>query len=81
MGAKIEVPTVDGHTTIKIPPGIESGQKLRIKGKGGYGPRGERGDEYVVINIVIPKKIDQRAKDLIEEFDKINRYDPREGLW
>lgn len=81
LGAEIEVPTVDGHTRIKTPAGTQGGQKLRIKGKGGYGPRGERGDEYVVINIALPKHIDARSKELIEEFSDLNPYDPRKGLW
>ncbi|MEK6530890.1 MAG: DnaJ C-terminal domain-containing protein [Deltaproteobacteria bacterium] len=81
-GAKIEVPTIDGPTTIRISPGMQGGQKLRIKGKGVYGHEGAaRGDGYVVMNIVLPKKIDARAKALADEFDKINPYEPRKGLW
>ncbi len=81
-GARLEVPTIDGTATIKMAPGTQSGQKLRIKGKGVYGHEGAgRGDEYVVINMVLPKKIDARAKALVDEFEKINPYEPRKGLW
>ncbi|MBI5455054.1 MAG: DnaJ domain-containing protein [Deltaproteobacteria bacterium] len=80
LGADIQVPTIDGMTTIKVPPGIRSGQKLRIKGKGVYGAGG-RGDEYVIIQIAAQKAVDSRSKELIEEFSRINTYDPRKGLW
>lgn len=82
LGATVEVPTVDGFTAIKIPPGTQGGQKLRIKGKGIYGVHGAaRGDEYVVINIAVPKKLDERSKALVEELGRINPYEPRKGLW
>ncbi len=82
LGGEVKVPTIDGFSTIKIPPGTQSGQKMRIKGKGIHSPlSGQRGDEYVIINVAAPKKVDQRAKELIEELDKINPYEPRKGLW
>lgn len=82
LGAAVEVPTIDGFTNIKIPPGMQGGQKLRIKGKGIYGAHGAaRGDEYVVVNIAVPKKLDERSKELVEELGRINPYDPRKGLW
>lgn len=88
LGAEIDVPTIDGFTRIKIPAGIQGGQKLRIKGKGVYVTEEaygvmetHRGDQYVVINIAVPKRIDERSRELIEEFSRINPYDPRRGLW
>lgn len=81
LGAEIEVPTVDGSTRIKIPPGTQGSQKLRIKGKGVPGPRGERGNQFVTVNIAVPRSIDERSKELIEEFSERNTYDPRKGLW
>lgn len=82
FGAEIEVPTIDGPTRIKVPSGIHGGQKLRIKGRGVYRQRGERGDEYVILNVATPKKIeDERSRELIEEFMKLNPYEPRKGLW
>ncbi|MBI5885504.1 MAG: DnaJ domain-containing protein [Deltaproteobacteria bacterium] len=82
LGAEIKVPVIDGFTTIKIPGGTHSGQRLRIKGKGVYGLREhERGDQYVVVGIIVPKKVDADSKRLIEQFDGLNPQDPRKGLW
>lgn len=88
LGAEVEVPTIDGPTRIKIPAGTQGGQKLRIKSRGvyyveeAYGVlENKRGDEYVVINVSVPKKLDERSKKLLEEFSAINTYEPRKGLW
>jgi DnaJ-class molecular chaperone len=82
LGAEVQVPTIDGPATIKIPPGTQGGQKLRLKGKGMHGMRpSERGDEYIVVNIALPKRLDQRSRGLLDEFMEINPYEPREGLW
>jgi DnaJ-class molecular chaperone len=82
IGTKIEAPTIDGFATVKIPPGTQGGQKLRLKAKGVpfVGGRG-RGDQYFVITVALPKGIDKKAKELLEEFEKINPYEPRRGLW
>lgn len=80
LGAKVKVPTVDGHTTIKVPPGTQGGQRLKIKGKGvTYGRR--RGHQYVVIDIMIPDKVDAETKKLAEELERINPYEPRRDIW
>ncbi len=82
LGAEVSVPTIEGFTTIKIPPGTQGGQKLRIKGKGVFGTHARfRGDQYVVINIAVPKKLDAESKGLIERFSEINPYEPRKNLW
>ncbi len=81
LGAIIDVPTIDGPTKIRIPPGTQTGQRLRIKGRGARMPDGSRGDEYVLIKVVIPPKIDERGKKLLEELGRINPYDPRKDLW
>ena len=80
-GAEIEVPTIDATARIKIPPGTQGGQLLRVRGKGVYGPKGARGDEYVEIKIAVPKNVDDKSRKLIEEFEERNPYDPRKGLW
>lgn len=85
-GATVEVPTADGKPTkIKIPENTSSGLKLRVKGAGVTSLKKKtKGDEYIVIQVVLPKKgdkIDEKSRKLIEEFEKINPYDPREGLW
>ncbi len=81
LGATVRVPTIDGHATIKVPPGTQSGQRLRIKGEGVGRKGGARGDQYVVMKIAVPKSVDDRSRELIEEFSSINDYDPRKGLW
>lgn len=80
FGAAIEVPTVEGREKIKIPPGVQGGQKLRLKGKGVTSPEGT-GDQYVVINITLPKRTDKKTEELLKELEKINPYQPRENLW
>jgi DnaJ-class molecular chaperone len=80
-GATIEVPTVEGAAKVKVPPRSQGGQKLRIKGRGILSPTGHRGDQYIVINISLPGKPDERTKTLIEELEKINPYEPRRNLW
>ncbi len=82
LGATIEVPVIDGFAKIKLPPGTQSGSKLRIRGKGVPSPSGtSRGDEYVVVKIVLPPRIDEKTRRLVEELDRINPYDPRRNLW
>lgn len=82
LGANIKIPTIDGHTTIKIPPGTQGGQKFRIKSMGMPNPRGRvRGDQYVFIKVAVPQKLKARAKKIIEELQEINPYEPRRNLW
>jgi len=81
LGAKIDVPTLDGHSTIKIPPGTRSGQKFRIREMGVPLPGGRaRGDEYVEVSIVPPPFADQRVRELMKELEKVSGANPREGM-
>ncbi len=82
LGADIQVPTIDGPMTIKVPPGTQGGQKLRIKGKGVYDTHGlSRGNQYIIINVAVPRKVDKKTRELIESLDETNPYEPRKGLW
>jgi molecular chaperone DnaJ len=83
LGAKIEVPTIDGRALLKIPPGTRSGQKLRLREKGvpSATKDGARGDEIVEINVTVPMPRDERTKELLRELAKLNPEDPREELW
>ena len=83
LGAKIEVPTIDGRTQLKIPPGTQSGQKLRMRERGvpSATKDGKRGDEIVTVEIVVPKVQDERSKEILREFAKLNPEDPREPVW
>ena len=82
MGAKIEVPTIDGRTQLKIPPGVQAGQKLRMREKGvpSASREGVRGDQIVEVKVVTPKVQDERSKEILRELAKLNPEDPREGL-
>ncbi|MDP2876944.1 MAG: molecular chaperone DnaJ [Holophaga sp.] len=80
LGAKVEIPTPEGHTTIKIPPGTQSGSKLRLKGQGMPVPRSEqRGDLFAEIQIVTPMIQDERSKELLRELGEINDSAIRSG--
>lgn len=87
LGAKIEVPTIDTHdgggrTQLKIPPGTQTGQKLRLREKGVPSAlrEGLRGDEIVEVKIVVPKVQDERSKEILRELAKLNPEDPRAEL-
>jgi molecular chaperone DnaJ len=83
LGAKIEVPTIDGRALLKIHPGTQSGQKLRLREKGvpSATKDGARGDEIVEITVTVPMPRDERTKELLKELAKLNPEDPREELW
>jgi len=81
FGAEIDVPTIDGHARINIPPGTPSGRVFHLKGKGvprlgGYG----RGDQYVTVYIDVPKKLTARQKELLKEFAEISGENTSETL-
>ncbi|MCR4286934.1 MAG: hypothetical protein NUW09_02855, partial [Deltaproteobacteria bacterium] len=60
----------------------ESGQRFIIRSRGVEAERGHtRGDQYVTVNIAVPKNLDDRSRELIEKFSEINPYEPRKGLW
>jgi molecular chaperone DnaJ len=83
LGAKIEVPTIDGRALLKIPPGTQSGQKLRLREKGvpSATREGVRGDEIVEITVTVTMPRDERTKELLRELAKLNPEDPRAELW
>src|SRR6476660_1613225 len=83
LGAKIEVPTIDGRALLKIPPGTQSGQKLRLREKGvpSATKEGARGDEIVEIRLTVPMPRDERSKEILRELAKLNPEDPRAELW
>ena len=88
LGAKIEVPTIDTHegggrTQLKIPPGTQTGQKLRLREKGvpSASREGKRGDQIVEVKVAVPKVQDERSKEILRELAKLNPEDPREGLF
>jgi molecular chaperone DnaJ len=83
LGAKVEVPTIDGRALLRIPPGTQSGQKLRLREKGvpSATKDGHRGDEIVEIKVAVPQVKDERSKEILRELAKLNPEDPRAELW
>jgi molecular chaperone DnaJ len=82
LGAKIEVPTIDGRSLVRIPPGTNSGKTLRLKEKGVPSARsGERGDQYVEIQVVVPPPTDERVRNLMKELETVAPDDPRKDLF
>jgi len=83
LGAKIEVPTIDGRTMLKIPPGTQSGQRLRLREKGvpSATREGTRGDEIVEIKVTVPMPRDEKTKELLRELARLNPEDPRAELF
>lgn len=82
MGAKIDLPTIDGLRTVTIPAGTASGTKLRLAGLGVPNPKdGSRGDQYAVIKIVPPKRLTEEQRRLLEELAQTSLGSPRDGLW
>jgi molecular chaperone DnaJ len=78
LGAKIEVPTIDGRSLVRIPPGTNSGTTLRLREKGVPNARNAtRGDQYVEIEIVVPKPTDERVRKLMKELEQFEPSDPR----
>ena len=68
LGTVAQVVTLDGRSSVKIPPGTSSGVKLRLKGKGSEDGRGGRGDHFVTVQIDVPKQVDDEARRLISSF-------------
>lgn len=83
LGAKIDVPTIDGRTQLKIPPGTQTGQKLRMREKGvpSAAREGVRGDQIVEVKIVVPKVQDERSKEILRELAKLNPEDVRAEMF
>jgi len=80
LGAKVRAPTPSGDVTVTIPPGSNSGDTLRLKGKGvAAGPGRAAGDELVTLRIVLPEKPDDQLKSFLEGWAKSHGYDPRAG--
>jgi curved DNA-binding protein len=77
LGAQIEIPTMEGRVTVKVPPGSKAGQKLRLAGKGLPKPGGGAGDLYAVLGIAVPATLTAREKQLFEELREASRFDPR----
>ncbi len=82
LGAKIEVPTVEGKAQLRIPPGTQSGQKFRLRERGAHSLRNPqaRGDQFVEVQITLPKVISEETKDLLRSFAQTNPENPRVAM-
>lgn len=82
LGAKIEVPTIDGPTSMTLPPGTQNGRRFRLRGKGAPNRQdSERGNQYVRVQVVLPEALDDRSRELLEEFSARNPMQPRAKGW
>jgi molecular chaperone DnaJ len=81
LGAKIEVPSLDGPVRLRVPPGTQSGQRFRLRERGVPSPRdGRHGDLVVEVRLVLPSLLDERSKELLREFGRINSANVRQEL-
>jgi len=81
LGAKIEVPSLEGHARLRVPPGTQSGQRFRLRERGVPSPVDQRrGDLVVEVRLVLPRLLDERSKELLREFGRINADDVRRDL-
>jgi molecular chaperone DnaJ len=82
LGAKIEVPTIDGRALLKIPQGTQNGQKFRLREKGVMNSRkGSRGDQIVEVFIKPPDVHDERTREILRELAQLHPADPRDDIW
>jgi molecular chaperone DnaJ len=83
LGAKVDVPTIDGRAQLKIPPGTQSGQKLRMRERGVESAQhpGQRGDQIVTVEVEVPRLNDERSREIMRELAKLNNQDPRVALF
>jgi len=83
LGAKVDVPTIDGRAQLRIPPGTQSGQKLRLRDRGVENAQRpeQRGDQIVTVNVVVPTLQDERSREIMRELAKLNNQDPRVELF
>ncbi len=79
LGASIEVPTLDGKAEIRVPPGVASGQRLRLRGQGLNLRGGGRGDLFVRLKIAVPKELTDAEKKLFQELSRVSHFKPRNG--
>jgi molecular chaperone DnaJ len=81
LGAKIEVPTIDGVAAMTLPPGTQGSQRFKLSGKGFPSSKtGRRGDQFVDIRIAVPKDIPESLRPAVREIESLYKETPRKGL-
>lgn len=80
LGTQVQVPTLSGNVTLKVPEGVQAGRKLRLQGKGLPKPKGGEGDLFVLVGISIPTRLNDEEKQLLETLREKASFNPREGI-
>lgn len=80
LGTRIDVPSLEGPVKLRVPPGTQAGHRFRLKGRGVPNPTGVRGDLIVEVTLVLPPVVDERSKELMREFGRLNSGDVRRNL-
>jgi DnaJ-class molecular chaperone len=81
LGEKIEIPTVDGMVSLSLPEGVQTGQQLKLRGKGvPHLGGGGVGDHYVTVKVITPTGIGERGKELVRELDRLDPQMPRANV-
>ena len=82
LGAKIEVPTIEGRALLKIPQGTQNGQRFRLREKGVFNARlNKNGDQIVEVAVQAPKAQDERTREILRELAQLHPEDPRAEMW
>lgn len=80
LGARIDVPSIDGAIRVKVPPGTQAGRRIRLSGRGAPTSAGARGDLVLEVTLVLPERMDERSRELMREFGRLNGDDVRRDL-
>lgn len=80
LGAQVDVPTLDGRVTVKVPPGTQHGKTMRVRGRGGPRGTGGNGDLLVTIEVEVPQKLSKKERQLLEQFAAVHKGSPRAHL-
>ncbi|MFQ5789138.1 MAG: molecular chaperone DnaJ [Acidobacteriota bacterium] len=81
LGCRLEVPTIEGSVRVRVPAGVQSGQELRLSGRGAPSLRGAgRGDLFVTVKVVTPVVYDERSKEILRELARLHPENPREQM-
>lgn len=77
LGTRVNINSIDEETKVYIPQGIQSGEKIRIQGKGYKDGKGSRGDLIAEVKIMVPKKLTDNEKEIFEKLNSISNFNPR----
>lgn len=81
LGTRIEIPSFDGPVRLRVPPGTQAGQRFRFRERGAVTVSGRRGDLLVEVRLTLPAVVDERSKELMREFARLNSEDVRRGVF